>query len=165
MAMKNSASVIVGILIVAAVAGGGYFLQKRAVPNTCRICQRELHPEARVVMEVDGQRQAVCCTHCVLTQARQIGKSIRLVEVTDYVSRRPLRPENAFYVEDSKLVLCDLHKPFVNESKQPYDRVFDRCVPGIYAFARREDAEAFARDNGGTVRNWSRLIEEVQPRP
>lgn len=165
MAMKNVASMLVGLFIVAAVAGGVYFLQKRAVPKTCRICQRELHPEARVVMDVDGERQSVCCTHCVLTQVRQLGKSIRLVEVTDYVSHSTLKPENAFYVEDSKLVLCDLHKPFLNGTKQPYDRVFDRCVPGIYAFARRDDAEAFARENGGTVRNWLQINEEVAPRP
>ena len=107
----------------------------------------------------------VCCIRCGLTVNRQKQKPLRLIEVTDFVSRRPLNPEAAYYVEGSQVILCETHEPLMDHTKQPHDRVFDRCEPSIYAFARREDGEAFAAANGGAVRRLPQLLEEVPPRP
>lgn len=158
-------AVILSGLVVAALALGGYWLLQRTAPDTCRICQRPIHAEARAVIEVDGRQEAVCCARCALTRKQQQHRPVRLLEVTDYVTRSPLRPEAAYYVEGSRIVLCQSHEPVLDESKHPYTRVFDRCVPSLYAFARREEAQAFARQNGGTVRRLPELLQEVEPQP
>src|SRR3989338_5087993 len=152
-------------LVVATLAVGGYWLLQRTQPATCRICQRPIHAEARAVIEVDGKREPVCCARCALTLQQQEHRPVRLVEVTDYVSRASLAPESAYFVEGSRIVLCEKHEPLLDQTKHPYPRVFDRCVPRLYAFARREEAEAFAARNGGTVQRLPELLEEVEPRP
>ena len=163
---KQILSFLLSVLVVTALAVGGYWLIQRTEPKgKCSICQREIHAEARAIVDRDGKREPVCCARCAFTLARQQHKSVRLAEVTDYVTRRPLRPEAAYFVEGSNVILCETHEPLLDTSKQPHDRVFDRCVPSLYAFARREDAEAFAASNGGAVRRLAQLLEEVEPRP
>lgn len=152
-------------LVVATLAVGGYWLLQRTAPDTCRICQRPIHAEARAVIEIDGKPERVCCGRCALTLQHQQHRPVRLAEVTDYVSRRSLDPQAAHFVEGSRVVVCERHEPLLDQTKHPYPRVFDRCVPSLYAFARREDAEAFARQNGGTVQRLPELLEEVEPRP
>ncbi len=156
---------IVSGLVLAALAVGGYWVLQQTAPDTCRICQRPIHAEARAVIEVDGQREPVCCARCALTLRQQEHRPVRLVEVTDYVTRRPLAPESAYFVEGSQVVLCEKHEPLLDETKHPQARVFDRCVPSLYAFARREEAEAFAGANGGAVRRLDELLREVATRP
>jgi len=158
-------TLLVSGLVVATLAVGGYWLLQRTAPDTCRICQRPIHAEARAVIEVDGKREPVCCARCALTLQQQEHRPVRLVEVTDYVSRQPLAPEAAYTVEGSRVILCERHEPLLDQTKHPYPRVFDRCVPSLYAFARREEAEAFAARNGGTVQRLPELLEEVEPRP
>jgi nitrous oxide reductase accessory protein NosL len=38
---------------------------------------------------------------------------------------------------------------------------FDRCSPGAYAFARRQDAEKFVQENGGIVMRIEELLRAV----
>ncbi len=153
-------------LILVALALGSYWLLRRTEPDRCAVCQREVHAQSRAVMVADGRRETLCCVRCGLTQGHQVGKPIRLVEVTDYASSRPLHPHSAYYVEGSRIVLCEpQHHELLDQTKRPYGRVFDRCEPSTYAFARREDAEAFARENGGEVLKWAELMKEVETQP
>ncbi len=162
---KRILTLLGSAVFVALLAVGGYWLVQRTEPNTCRICQRPIHAEARAVMEVSGQRESLCCVRCAITLVRQRRISVRVVEVTDFVSRRPLAPEAAYYVEGSDLVLCERHEPALDTEKQPLGRVFDRCAPSLYAFARREDAEAFAARNGGTLLRWFQVEKELAVQP
>ena len=152
-------------VFVALLAVGGIWLVQRTEPNTCRICQRPIHAEARAVMEVNARREPICCVRCAVTLAHQQHTRVRVVEVTDFVSRQPLAPEAAIYVEGSDLVLCERHEPVLDPAKQPYGRVFDRCVPSLYAFARLEDAQAFAERSGGTLLRWAELEKQLALRP
>ncbi len=134
-------------------------------PENCSICQRAIHAQSRAVIEVDGKRERVCCARCAFTFEEQKHKQIRLVEVTDYNSTKPLAPENAYFVEGSRIVLCEEHEPLLDQTKHPYGRVFDRCEPSVYAFARPEDAEAFARENGGRMVRLPDILKEVESKP
>jgi hypothetical protein len=165
MTAKKTAGMLLSVVVVAAVAWGGYWLLQRRNQDTCRICQRQIHAEGRAVIEVEGKQEAVCCARCALTYGYQQRRKVRLVEVTDYVSRRPLAPEAAYYVEGSRVVLCEKHEPMLDQTMHAYHPVFDRCVPSVYAFARREEAEAFAEANGGVVRRLPQLLEETGSRP
>jgi hypothetical protein len=162
---KTAAFVLSGLILIA-LAAGGYWLLQETKPQMCPICQRSIHAESRAVVVFDGWRTPVCCIRCGLTHSHQIGKHGQLVEVTEFHSLRPMKPESAFYVEGSRISKCDPHdSALVDQTKRPYQRVFDRCEPSTYAFARREDAEAFQRENGGVVLSWAELQKEVEKKP
>jgi len=152
-------------LLVAVLALAGYWYLERTQPELCRICQRPIHAQARAVVEENGQREAVCCVRCAFRQREQQHVGVRLLEVTDYVSGRPLAPENAFYVEGSRIVLCERHEPLLDETKHAHERVFDRCAPSLYAFARAEEARAFAAENGGVLRRLPEVLTEIEANP
>lgn len=152
---------VMSIIVLALLAAGGYWLLQWTAPAECRVCRRAIHATARAVIEVDGKQEAVCCVRCAMTLNEQEQKPVRLVEVTDYIRRRVLAPKDAFYVEGSRVVLCQTHEPHVDETKHVQPRVFDRCEPSVYAFARREEAAAFAAQNGGAVLGFAELIKEL----
>jgi hypothetical protein len=151
--------------LVAALALAGYWYLQRTQPEQCRICQRPIHAQARAVIEENGRREAVCCVRCAFRQSEQQQVAIRLLEVTDYVSGRQLAPEGAYYVEGSRIVLCERHEPLVDETKHAHERVFDRCAPSLYAFAREEQARDFAAENGGVVRRLPQVFKEIEGQP
>lgn len=158
----KTATVILSIFILVAMAAGGYWLLRETKPNTCPICARNIHPHSSAVVLIDNKPVRVCCIRCGITHNFQVGKPGEVIEVTDFVSDKPIKPADSFYVEGSQVSMCDPHDAsLVGQTKHPYGRIFDRCEPSTYAFARREDAEAFARQNGGKLLTWEELKKEV----
>ena len=164
MNLKNFGVLVFGAIVVAGMVLGAYWFVQQTEASVCRICQRQIHARARAVIEVEGKREPVCCPRCALTLKTQQHKSFRLLEVTDYGSGRPLAPDEAYYVEGSRVIMCEQHEPLLDQTKQPYQRVFDRCEPSVYAFAQRQAADAFAASKGGTVLRLPQLLEEVTPK-
>ena len=157
--------IVLSIAVLALVAAAGYWLLQRTAPTECKVCRREIHAAARAVIEVDGKKEAVCCVRCAMTRDEQEQKPVRLVEVTDYIRHKALAPNDAFYVEGSRVVLCLSHEQHMDETKRAQARVFDRCEPSVYAFARREEADAFAAENGGRVLSLVDLMKEIPATP
>ena len=157
--------VVMSIVVLALLTAGGYWLLQRTAPTDCKVCRREIHAASRAVIEVDGKQEAVCCVRCAMTLDEQEKKAVRLVEVTDYIRHTPLTPKDAFYVEGSRIVLCQSHEAHLDETKHAQTRVFDRCEPSVYAFARREEAESFAAQNGGVVLGLAELMKEIPNSP
>jgi hypothetical protein len=89
---------------------------------------------------------------------------VRLIEVTDYVSGQSLNPQEAWYVDGSRVVACEHKMTRTDEMKQPGQLMFDRCSPGTFAFRERTAADAFAADNGGVVLGMAQFLGEVQPK-
>ena len=154
---------VILLLSAVAVTGAlllGYWLFLRNQPELCTACQRHISEKSRAVVEVSGKREPVCCVRCGLTIERQEHQPVRLIEVTDYNSGKPLAPDTAYYVEGSSVMLCEHHDKPLDESKRPLEMVFDRCMPSILAFARREDAKVFASSNGGAVLELSEVLKK-----
>ena len=137
---------------------------RRQQPEVCPFSNRQIHSGSRAVVEVGGERLPTCCISCALTAGKQ-GIPARLVEVSDFASGAALTPEAAFYVSGSPVVLCERHEPKLDAEKHVYQPVFDRCEPSIFAFAGREQAEEFARSNGGAVRRLPEILKEAGVRP
>lgn len=160
---------LVGVLltgiVLATMVGVALWVLEREERDTCGVCRRPIHQQSRATIEAGGKKTSVCCARCALTMARQQQKPARIVEVTDYVSNRPIRPDDAFYVEGSRIILCEQHEPLLDSSKHSYDKTFDRCEPSLYAFARRADAENFAREYGGAVVSLPQLMKEMESQP
>lgn len=162
--MTKRAWITTAVLVVmAGLVAAGYRVMANREDTFCGFCHRSIHPNSKVVAEIDGRRRTVCCARCALNEGLQEKKPVRLISVTDYVSGGSLAPEKAYFVDGSRKVLCAHDAAMVDESKHVEQMTFDRCFPGTYAFARREDAEAFVRENGGTVLQLEKLMQEVNP--
>ena len=146
------------LIVIASVALVLHF--RRQQQELCPFSNRQIHSGSRAVVELEGKRVTTCCIRCALTAGQQ-GMKLRLVEVSDFLSGEPLSPEAAFYVSGSPVVLCERHEPKLDTEKQAHQMVFDRCEPSIFAFTRREQAEEFARSNGGAVRRLPQILQET----
>jgi hypothetical protein len=167
MSNKSKTAALIGsFLLLAAIGAGGFWFLQKTEPHLCPICQRSIHPYSRAVFLSGKTKVAVCCVRCGVTHNVQAGKPGDLIEVTEFLSNHPMKPDAAFYVEGSKISLCDPHSSnLMDETKHPYSRTFDRCEPSTYAFAHQRDAEAFARANGGKILNWDDLRKEAAGQP
>jgi hypothetical protein len=155
-------TVFLSALFLGVIAAGGYWILRETKPEACPICQRSIHAHSSAVVSMAGKRVKVCCIRCGITHNFQVGQPGAVVEVTDFLTGRAMKPERAFYVEGSEVSMCDPHgSSLVDETKHPYARIFDRCEPSTYAFAKREDAESFVRKNGGKLLSWDELRKEA----
>jgi hypothetical protein len=162
MTMAKRAWITTAVLLVAAgLVAAGYRVMANREETFCGFCHRSIHPNTKVIAEIDGRRRTVCCARCAISEAYQEKKPLRLVAVTDYVSGQRLSPERAYFVDGSRKVLCMHGDNMVDETKHAEQMTFDRCFPGSYSFAHREDAVAFARENGGTVLQLQQLMQGV----
>ena len=164
MAKKVSISALVLLLVVAGLLAVGNWSLKRRTEKFCGFCNRPIKTELAVIAEVGGHERHVCCARCAISEARQENKPLRLISVTDYNSKTKIAPEQAWYVEDSRAMACDHDMARMNEEKRATELVFDRCSPGAFAFARRQDADAFVAQNGGVIRRLPEMLGEVQPK-
>lgn len=159
-------TLLLSVLVLGAIAGGGLWILRETKPEMCEICQRSIHPHSSAVVVIGGKHVRVCCIRCGITHNFQVGKPGEVASVTEFLSDKQMDPGDAFYVEGSQVSMCDPHNSsMVDETKHPYHRVFDRCEPSTYAFAKQEDAETFVRTNGGKLLTWGELKKEVEIKP
>ena len=163
---RKALTVLFSVLFLAGIAAGGYWLLQETTPEVCSICQRSIHPHSSAVVVMDKKRVRVCCIRCGITHNFQVGRPGEVVEVTEFLTDRPARPDGAFYVEGSEVSMCDPHEgALVDQTKHAYPRIFDRCEPSTYAFAKRGDAKAFVRKSGGKLLTWEELKKEAGAKP
>jgi hypothetical protein len=164
MQKKHFISVLVLLVIAGGLVAGGYRLVKQRSQASCSICQRHINQRARVVVEIGGHRRVVCCAHCARTEGQQENKPVRFLEVTDYPTGNRLKPEDAWFVDGSRVVACEHKMTMTNEMKQSEQVVFDRCSPGTFAFRERKAADAFIAENGGVVLRLAEFLKEGRPK-
>jgi hypothetical protein len=143
---------------------GYYHLMVKQSEAFCGFCQRPIYANAKVIAEIDGRRKIVCCARCAMSEAYQEKKPSRLIELTDFPFGEKLDPQHAYFVDGSRKVLCSHDSPMFDETKHMEPMTFDRCSPCAYAFARREDAENFAKENGGIVLRLAQMLQGVDSR-
>lgn len=153
----------VGVFLALALVGGTiYFVTSRLEPEaTCAACHRAIHGETHVVAHLeDGTTADVCCPRCALRFQKE-RDDVSSVDVTDFGTMERLDARDAFFVEDSKVILCR-HDDRVQEDRSgvQYTLTWDRCMPSLVAFADREDAVAFQRESGGVVKTYDELLQE-----
>lgn len=143
---------LIGTLAVAVMGGAGaWWMIGAHGPETCQACKREVHVHSRTSGEVDGKIHRFCCPTCALTEHVQTGKRVRVTELTDHDTLAALKPAEAFLVRGSEVNPCKDAKTHLSHDKQPMHAHFDRCAPGVLAFATEVRAVAFARRHGGAV--------------
>jgi hypothetical protein len=153
---------ILGVVVTAVLSFGWYYAMHSALEKECGFCGRPLKKDLTVIAEVGGHRRHVCCARCAITEANQEKKPVRYIEVRDYPTGAALNPEKAFFVDASRAKACDHDMMMMDQTKRPQELAFDRCSPGTFAFARKEDADAFIAQNGGTILTLQQLMSEVR---
>jgi hypothetical protein len=160
--MAKRAWIATAVLVVlAGLVAAGYRLMANREETFCGFCHRSVYANSKVIAEIDGRRRTVCCARCAISEAYQEKKPLNLIAVTDYVSSKSLDPKQAYFVDGSRKVLCSHDEAMVDETRHAQPMTYDRCFPGTYAFAHREDAEAFVRENGGAVLQLQQLMQGV----
>jgi hypothetical protein len=164
--MTSRASKVGVIILVAFACGLGFAGWRMLAPSgreVCEVCNRPIHAQSRTVGEIgDGREEVFCCPTCALTAHHQTGKKVKITQLTDFDTDKPLGPDNAYVVEGSTLNFCIKYQPLADKDKQPTQMAFDRCSPSIYAFASEAAAERFAREYGGRVRRFQELAAAYQ---
>jgi hypothetical protein len=153
------------IILLAAVLALGYVGLRRAKApgeSICQVCGRPVHAHSRTVAMVGGRSEVFCCPSCAMSQRDQTGKPVTVTQLTDYATGARLAPAQSWIVRGSDVNPCILHQHAIVDADKRIAAVeFDRCAPSLLAFARREEAAAFASQHGGQVLRFS---EAASPR-
>ena len=111
--------------------------------HSCTYCgmDREKFAQSRVLIEYDdGTSLGACSLHCAAVDlANNIDKTPKFIGVGDYYSKKLVDAEKAFWV--------------VGGSKQGVMTANPK-----WAFASKQDAEKFLKENGGALANFDEAI-------
>ena len=77
-ARKKTGLAVLGLIVLAMLALGGYEFREFRAPKECGFCRRPLQQKLRVVVEIGGQRREACCPQCAVSESRQEHKPVRL---------------------------------------------------------------------------------------
>lgn len=134
--MKRSALhfvFIACILAIASIVQAQDDIQKSPSCTHCSMDRATFAHSRMVITYEDGTTVGTCSIHCLaIDLIMNMGKTPSSIKVGDFNSKELIDAEKAFWVIGGK-------KPGVM-SKQ-----------GKWAFAKKEDAEAFVKDNGGNM--------------
>jgi len=116
--------------------------------ESCKVCGMYIDQYLKSAAELvykDGTIQHTCGVACMLRVVEDEGgmSKFKSVKVHDWVTGKMVDAETATYVLGSK-VIPDM-------------------VPNYIAFAKREDAEAFAAQKGGDVIDFQVAYEDISP--
>jgi len=133
-------------------------------PNRCALSGRLIHPGMGAVVQVEGKDAPVkaCCLRCAINYARETGKKLRVLSVTDYVSRKPTSPGTAVYLSGSGITPCAGPRVDAPATRRESSmQVWDRCMPSLIAFADREDARLAQEEEGGILQTFEELTKDT----
>lgn len=149
---------ILGALVLLGIASAvGYTAWRLRTPTltACDVCTRPMHERSKAVGLVNGQRRTFCCPACALTADRQLKGGVKIVELTDYATDKPIKPEEAYMVVASDTNHCVHQRVLFDSERQPSSMDFDRCSPSMIAFSTRQDANSFMQGHGGSLERFS----------
>jgi len=118
----------------------------------CWVCQREIHPQVRTTITLEGGKSvSTCCPRCALHYGQENREPVRGIRVTDYAGGGSLPMSQAFLVEGSDEAPCMHHPPVIDPAGAPMQMCYDRCTPSLISFRGAATARAFAAEHGGTL--------------
>jgi hypothetical protein len=162
-AFRSRTGAWAGLAVVGLGAVLGYLVWTGAIAGgqpVCEVCRRELHPGAGfTIAGPDGARQRTCCPRCGLRVVIQRGG--KALEAVDFQTGKAIPAADAVYVEGSDIMECCSGSGFRTDEGTYSDIQYDRCLPTLVAFARREDAAAAAREHGGRVIGFEEARQSV----
>jgi len=128
----------------------------RAQAAECDICGRhEFSALAFRVEYADGGTIHTCCPRCAShAVAAHPGRAIAKMIAHDFATGREIDARAAIYLDGSDFEHCKAPKEERTTPATASALAYDRCLPSLMAFATMLEAEAFAREHGGTIRTF-----------
>jgi nitrous oxide reductase accessory protein NosL len=125
----------------------------------CPLCSRDIHQGMQVKITHNSIPLHTCCMACALTYQAQT-KNVEILDATDFLSNKAIPARSAFYIVDSDISPC-IQDPkvqkFIREPHSAIHECYDRCSPGILAFEKQSDAQAFEKEHGGEIYRFAEL--------
>ena len=159
--MKRWLAVMAFVAVAIGIGYAAYNNYRHSQPEECYACLRSVHSHSRTVAIVDGKPRTFCCPACALSESAQERKPIRITELTDYLTGVRLSPDGAFLVRGSNVNMCVQAHSMLDTEKRSAELHYDRCLPGLLAFAREDEAKQFVREHGGQVLPFEAIVSEV----
>lgn len=153
----------VGLVLVLALLGGAWYFVSHSSPKICPFSGREIHPQTRALVSIGGKKYETCCVRCAIIEAQQTGKSLQVLKVADFETKKFIDPDKAWFVESSAVNFCMHMTPAAESSSREsvYLRAFDRCSPSVVAFSSEQHARDFIAQHGGALKRLNDLQSEA----
>lgn len=124
--------------------------------NYCFLCKREIIPSNAFIIRLkDGKILKTCCPRCGIRYFEKNKSKIERMYATDFISLRVIDAFKAYYVIGSEYHECCKRSIMIDSNKSIYDLCYDRCMPSLVAFERKNDAKEFMKKYGGAYFNLS----------
>jgi hypothetical protein len=155
---------LAGLAIICLVALFGYLVWAGRIAGgkpVCKVCKRGIRTETSFrIAQPDGSIQAVCCPRCGLAAVIQNGG--RALDAVDFTTKKRIGAAEAIYLEGSDIMECCTNNPGFRADAGAYEKIaYDRCMPSLIAFARREDAEIVQQKHGGDIISFAEARQSV----
>ena len=155
---KRILQALAALALVAAV--GTILYDQWDEPDKCDVCYRSMHQATFYRIHLgSGESKDVCCPRCGL-RFQEGRDDVVATEVTDFYTRQHIDATVAFYVEGSPVHFCSHASVREDRSGGQYEVAWDRCLPSLIAFASREAAQKFQKENGGDIKTYPELLAE-----
>jgi hypothetical protein len=160
---RLKAGAFAGLAVICVAALLAYFVWAGKIARgtpTCEVCKRVIHAETSFkIARPDGSMESTCCPRCGLTAVIQNGG--RALEAVDFMSKKPIRATVAIYLEGSDIMECCSTTGFRSDEGGYQEMDYDRCMPSLIAFSRREDAETVRQTHGGRIISFEEAMQSV----
>jgi nitrous oxide reductase accessory protein NosL len=141
--MKKGILFIIASLLLS-ITGLAMALEDVKNAPSCKYCgmDRDKFAHSRMLVTYDdGTKMGACSIHCLaVDMAVNIDKTPSIIEVGDYNSKQLINAEKAYWVIDGS-------KPGVMTKQAKW------------AFAKKEEAEKFIKENGGTLATFDEAMK------
>jgi hypothetical protein len=153
-----------GLAVICLAALLGYFVWAGRIAGgkpVCEVCKRLIHTETSFrITRPNGSIQVVCCPRCGLAAVIQNGG--RALDAVDFTTRKRIGAAEVIYLEGSDIMECCANNSGFRSDAGAYEKIeYDRCMPSLLAFARREDAEIVQQKHGGDILSFAEARQSV----
>jgi hypothetical protein len=153
----------VGLALICLAALLGYFVWAGRIAGgkpVCDVCKRFIKTETSFrITRPDGSMRVVCCPRCGLAAVIQHGG--RALDSVDFTTKKRVGAAEASYLEGSDIMECCTDTGFRADEGAYRKIAYDRCMPSLLAFARREDAEVVRQKHGGKILSFEEARQSV----
>ncbi len=137
---------IMGLALACGLAAGapGMALAAQGTdePATCGMCGKEMTNAhvGFVLVQPDGKEERLGCAGCGLAMLKDAPKGVK-ARTLDFLRGDEIDARAAYYVRGSSFTAC--------------------CEPSFLAFAKKDEAERFAKGFGGKVLDFEAAFQAV----
>jgi len=158
---KNRVIPVVLMSLLILIGASVFFIEKKDVrASFCAECGREIYRDwAFTITTSENKQETLCCPRCGLLAMLAKGASPHQALATDFAAGKRIPADTATYVWGSDANHCAMPQKVSQFDQQPMELVFDRCFPSAVAFARKTDAEEFAKQHHGEVLSFDAMVQ------